>query len=191
FSGIAATSGIYGDINKVPTTGASLQTARQDRLTYSGLRASKQLAANDFGKMNQYKSKIKSVCSKLRMDPAVVAGIISRESRAGSALKNGWGDNGNAFGLMQVDKRSHKIVGAWNSEQHITQGIEILISMYNIIKKKFPSASKEMCLKGAIAAYNTGPGRVNSLSNVDAQTYARDYANDVCGRAQYYASHGY
>jgi len=32
----------------------------------------------------------------------VIAGIISRESHAGKILKNGWGDRGNGFGLMQV-----------------------------------------------------------------------------------------
>ncbi|XP_075706444.1 lysozyme g-like [Rhinoderma darwinii] len=141
--------------------------------------------------MNQYKSKIQSVATKTQMDAALIAGIISRESRAGSALKNGWGDNNNCFGLMQVDKRYHKIMGAWNSEQHIIQGAEILKSMYGAIKKKFPSASKEMLLKGAIAAYNTGPDRVKNLNDVDAYTTGKDYANDVVARAQFYRTRGY
>ncbi|XP_075706441.1 lysozyme g-like [Rhinoderma darwinii] len=191
FADIAFTSGIYGDIDKVPTTGASLTTAQQDKIKYSGVDASKKLAENDLVKMNQYKSKIQSVATKKQMDAALIAGIISRESRAGSALKNGWGDNNNGFGLMQVDKRYHKIMGTWNSEEHIMQGAEILKSMYDAIKKKFPSASKEMLLKGAIAAYNTGQDRVKNLNDVDASTTGKDYANDVVARARFYRSRGY
>lgn len=191
FADIAATSGNFGDIGRVPTTGASRRTAQQDRLTYGGVAASKKLAEHDLGRMNRYKNNILTVARQKGMDGAVIAGIISRETRAGNALKNGWGDNYNAFGLMQVDKRYHKIRGGWNSVEHITQGTEILTSNYNIMKKKFPSSSKEMWLKGAIAAYNTGSGRVKNLNNVDAYTTGKDYANDVTARAQYYRAHGY
>lgn len=52
--------------------------------------------------MNRYKTLIKKVGKKLCIEPALIAGIISRESHAGKILKNGWGDNGNGFGLMQV-----------------------------------------------------------------------------------------
>jgi len=52
--------------------------------------------------MEKYKSIITKVGKAKKMDPAVIAGIISRESRAGAALKDGWGDRGNGFGLMQV-----------------------------------------------------------------------------------------
>lgn len=36
--------------------------------------------------------------------PAVIAGIASRESRAGKMLysTNGWGDHHHAYGIMQV-----------------------------------------------------------------------------------------
>ncbi len=37
-----------------------------------------------------------------KIDPAVIAAMISRESRAGALLKNGWEPEGNGFGLMQV-----------------------------------------------------------------------------------------
>ena len=60
------------------------------------------MAETDAGRMEKYKSKIKSVGGKYGIDPAIIAGIISRESRAGNQLKDGWGDGGNAWGLMQV-----------------------------------------------------------------------------------------
>lgn len=52
--------------------------------------------------MEKYKSIIIKVGKAKKIEPAVIAAIISRESRAGAALKDGWGDRGNGFGLMQV-----------------------------------------------------------------------------------------
>lgn len=63
------------------------------------------MAEVDLKRMDQYKSIIMKVAKAKKMDPAVIAGIISRETRAGSCdsgLVDGWGDNNNAFGLMQV-----------------------------------------------------------------------------------------
>ncbi|KAE8625586.1 hypothetical protein XENTR_v10006326 [Xenopus tropicalis] len=148
------------------------------------------MAQTDLTRMNRYRSIIESVSRKMGMDAALIAGIISRESRAGNVLINGWGDNGNAFGLMQVDKRFHKISGAWNSEEHVTQGTEILIGMFASIKRKFPQWSTEQHLKGAVAAYNAGPGNVIS-NDVDVRTTGKDYANDVLARAKFYKGRGY
>ncbi|NP_001088153.1 lysozyme G-like 2 S homeolog precursor [Xenopus laevis] len=183
-------SGRFGDINKVQTSGASCRTAKQDKLTICGVQASETMAQTDLTRMNRYKSIIQSVSQKKGMDAALIAGIISRESRAGNVLVNGWGDHGNAFGLMQVDKRFHTVTGAWNSEEHVTQGTDILIGMFDSIRRKFPTWSTEQHLKGAIAAYNAGPGNVISL-DVDTRTTGKDYANDVVARAKFYKKRGY
>lgn len=66
------------------------------------------MAELDAGRMEKYRSKINSVGRRYDIDPALIAAIISRESRAGNALTNGWGDYSpargqyNAWGLMQV-----------------------------------------------------------------------------------------
>ena len=64
------------------------------------------MAQTDAGRMEKYKSFINNVAKKHDVDPAVIAAIISRESRAGNVIFNtnppGWGDNYNGFGLMQV-----------------------------------------------------------------------------------------
>ncbi|KAM5182014.1 lysozyme g-like [Mantella aurantiaca] len=185
------TSGIYGDINKIPTTGASCTTAKQDKLKVCGVEASKRLAQNDLGRINKYKSKILSVARQKNIDPSVIAGIMSRESRGGSILKNGWGDHNNAFGLMQIDKRYHTLKGAWDSETHIAQAVDILISSINQVKKKFPGQSSENILKGAIAAYNAGVGNIRDIRDVDSRTTGRDYGNDSVARAQFYKAHGF
>lgn len=54
--------------------------------------------------MEKYRSKINTVGAKYGIDPALIAAIISRETRAGNCLQGGWGDGGNAWGLMQVVK---------------------------------------------------------------------------------------
>ncbi|XP_050958616.1 lysozyme g isoform X2 [Labeo rohita] len=182
---------IYGNIMDIDTTGASQATANQDRLIVNGVEASKRLAETDLARMENYKGLITRVGRAKQMDPAVIAAIISRESRAGAALEDGWGDHGNAFGLMQVDRRYHTPVGAFDSEQHITQATEILIKFIKEIKARFPTWSQEQCFKGGISAYNAGVSSVSSNENIDARTTGQDYSNDVVARAQYYKSKGY
>ncbi|XP_054460630.1 lysozyme g-like [Anoplopoma fimbria] len=190
----------FGDIMSVQTTGASVQTAQQDKLTYSGVRASHTLAQTDAGRMDNYKSTIRRVGAKYGIAPALIAAIISRESRAGNVLEGGWGDYDhsrgqyNAWGLMQVDVNpnggGHTARGGWNSEEHLCQGTEILVYFIGRIRNKFPSWTAEQQLKGGIAAYNMGDGNVHSYGEVDAHTTGRDYSNDVVARAQWYKNKG-
>ncbi|KAF5904969.1 lysozyme g-like isoform X1, partial [Clarias magur] len=147
------------------------------------------MAAYDLERMDMYKPIIMNVAKTKKLDPAVIAGIISRETRAGtraSGLIDGWGDEGNAFGLMQVDQRYHKPTGEWDSEEHIHQATDILIRFIKKIQDKFPDWSAEDHFKGGIAAYNAGPGNVCCHEGMDCQTTGSDYANDVVARAQFF-----
>ncbi|XP_074717059.1 lysozyme g-like [Strix uralensis] len=181
----------YGSVDRIKTPGASCKTAKSEGLPYCGVSASEKIAERDLIAMNQYKTLIKKVGEKLCVEPAVIAGIISRESHAGKILKNGWGDNGNGFGLMQVDKKSHTPVGRWNSETHLIQGTNILITMIKRIQGKFPRWTRDQQLKGGISAYNAGTKNVRSYDRMDIGTTHDDYSNDVVARAQYYLKHGY
>ncbi|RXM94900.1 Lysozyme g [Acipenser ruthenus] len=96
---------IYGDVTKIDTTGASEKTAKQDKLTVKGVAASHKLAEHDLANMNKYKPLIIKVGRAQQMDPCVIAGIISRESRAGTQLKDGWSTDKKGFGLMQERSR--------------------------------------------------------------------------------------
>ncbi|AWP05859.1 G-type lysozyme isoform 6 [Scophthalmus maximus] len=168
----------YGNIMKVETSGASSETAKQDSLGYSGVRASHTMAKTDIDRMENY-----------------------RESRAGNTLDNGCGDWNprrnayNAFGLMQVDTNpsggGHIAEGAWDSEVHLCQGTRILVGFIERIRNKFPDWCTEQKLKGGIAAYNMGDGNVHSYSKVDENTTGRDYSNDVVARAQWYKNNGF
>ncbi|KAM9857091.1 lysozyme g-like [Aulostomus maculatus] len=184
----------YGNIMNVETSGASARTAQQDKLDSTGVAASQAMAKTDLGRMNRYKDIITKVGDQQGIQPALIAGIISRESRAGNVLKDGWGDHGNAWGLMQVDVNpsggGHTKRGDWNSEEHISQGTEILVYFIKRIQNKFLDWTAEQQLKGGIAAYNTGDGRVSSYNGVDEKTTGKDYSNDVVARAQWYKNQG-
>nr|BAL44625.2 lysozyme G [Platichthys stellatus] len=179
----------------VETSGASWQTAQQDSLGYSGVNASHTMAQTDMGRMSQFKSKIMRVGQRHGVDPALIAAIISRESRAGNALQGDWRDFHNAWGLMQLDVNpnggGHTAKGGWDSEEHLNQGTEILVNFINRISNKFPGWSREQQLRGGIAAYNMGDGNVHSYSGVDQHTTGGDYSNDVTARAQWYKNNGY
>ncbi|XP_060883596.1 LOW QUALITY PROTEIN: lysozyme g-like, partial [Labrus mixtus] len=150
----------------------------------------------------EFRSKINRVGAQKGIPPALIAAIISRESRAGNTIKNtgGRGDYDesrrayNAFGLMQVDVNpnggGYSPEGAWDSEEHLRQATGILVHFMEQIKKKISNWSPEQKLKGGIAAYNMGDGNVHSYENVDGHTTGRDYSNDVVARAQWYRNHG-
>ncbi|XP_031434145.1 lysozyme g-like [Clupea harengus] len=148
-------------------------------------------AKEDLPHINKYKDKIISAANNCNVPPSVVAGIISRETRGGRGAgftSDGWGDNRNAFGLMQVDKNWHKPQGAWDSQTHIEQGVGILKSFYPQFEAK--GWSDKQTLKGALAAYNMGTERMD-YNNVDAHTTGGDYSADVLARAEYFERNGY
>lgn len=61
------------------------------------------MAKTDKARVEKYKSEILKAAEKHEVDPAVIAGIMSRETRAGNTLdEDGYGDDKKAFGLMQV-----------------------------------------------------------------------------------------
>lgn len=71
-----------------------------------GVAASHEMARIDYERMTNYTGIIKRAGQHCDVDPALIAGIISRESRAGNQLENGWGDHGKAWGLMQVESNT-------------------------------------------------------------------------------------
>ncbi|XP_077427524.1 lysozyme g-like isoform X2 [Vanacampus margaritifer] len=180
----------YGDIMKVDTSGASALTARQDGLPYEGAEASHNMAETDLNALNVYKEIIQKVGQQKGIDPAIIASIISRQSRGGKVLKEGWGDDGNCWGLMQISKNYHTPKGGWDSEEHIRQGTDILIGVIGNIKTIFRAWTPEQQLKGGLAAYNCGPRAVRAYDRVDENTSGGDFSNDVVARAQWYKRHG-
>jgi len=183
--------GCYGDIMDVDTTGASAQTAAQDGLP-GGVSSSYAMAQNDYANMAQYKSMIVQVADTLCADAAYIAGIISRETRAGAALgPDGYGGDGHGYGLMQVDDRYHTVEGGPFSIDNIMQGTQILIDSIGCVGSNHRTWTDDMNLKGGLSAYNAGCGNVQSYDNMDVGTTGNDYGNDVTARSQWYKQNGY
>uniref|UniRef100_A0A4W4GCL3 Lysozyme g n=1 Tax=Electrophorus electricus TaxID=8005 RepID=A0A4W4GCL3_ELEEL len=185
------------NIKNIPTTGAGETTSKQLwNSQLMGKPASHALAEDDAGRMKHYRRAILRAAQKTQIDPAVIAAIISRETRGGSYLQpDGWNSQGAAFGIMQVEMILLDHLHIWgggtysgkDSEEHITQACSLLA---DFIEDMNPSWSPEQRYKGGIAAYNCGPAKVTS-TDVDRNTEDGDYANDVVARVQWYKLHGY
>ena len=105
--------------------------------------------------------------------------------------RNGWGDGGNAFGIMQVDKRYHSIEGTPDpkSLEHIEQATGIFVNNLQQVQQKHPDWDDRYVIKGAAVAYNAGLNTVQTITGMDRGTTGDDYGSDVIARAQYYANH--
>lgn len=68
----------------------------------AGVAALRRTADADIIRLRKYEIPIKRVARNLCLDPALIAAIISQESRAGLLLDNGWDQAQQRFGLMQV-----------------------------------------------------------------------------------------
>lgn len=66
-----------------------------------GVRASERLAEIDMPYILRYQPVIRTVGQKYCMDPAVIAGVLSRESHGGNIMVN-VGNVGDGIGVVQV-----------------------------------------------------------------------------------------
>lgn len=172
----------------------------------TGVPASEAIVKEDMGRLNEHREVIEQVAKEKGIPPALLAAIISRESRAGAALSRGWGDGGDAFGVMQIDKTKQDISEGtqnqilcsgndgcyWDpwSKEHLSQGADILLG--NLAHIQSPGQGKghhpdwpiERQWQGAVAAYNFGPGNVQNIDAIDKGTSGNDYSNDVWARAK-------
>jgi hypothetical protein len=176
-------------LRRAHTTGASAVTAAQDGLQ-PGIAGSHQMANTDLRRVLTLKDAFVLSGKTFDVPPALLAAIASRESRGGNVLAaDGTGDRGNGFGIMQVDKRFHRVIGGPRSQEHINQATEILADVRRQVQKKHPSWTDEHILKGALVAYNSGIRNVQTIARMDSGTTGNDYGSDVIARAQFYLQH--
>ena len=169
--------------------GASAETAQQDRLA-GGMKSSIKMAKADEDRTMQYKDLFIEAAARYDLPPPLLAAIASRETRGGGQLgRDGYSIYGGnqGFGLMQVDAGHHPPTGGPTSIEHIEQAAGILAQFRDTLANRNPNWTEGQVLKAATAAYNTGPGRVTSVANMDSRTTGKDYSNDTWIRAQYYA----
>jgi SH3-like domain-containing protein len=175
----------------VPTSGASARTAAQDGLP-PGIAASEAMAQRDLERVKKIANTLLSASAKFGIPAALLAAEAGRESRAGGALDpDGWGDNHIGFGILQVDKNSHRIGGSESptSQAHVDQATGILAGYIDAVQDLHPDWDDIYILKGAVAAYNCGPSNVRTIEAMDIGTTGDDYSSDVIARAKYYLKH--
>ncbi len=179
-------------LQEAATTGASEKTALQKLLPADrhlrGVEASHKLAEYDRPAVKELWPYFVDAGAKYDVPPAVLAGIASRESRCGALLEDGWGDGGQAFGIMQIDKGAHESIAQGDPKglEHISQATEIFRDKLDQVCRKHPTWEESYQLHGAIAAYNMGASNVQTQAGIDIGTTHDDYGSDVLARAQYY-----
>ncbi len=122
---------------------------------------------------------VQAAARRYNLDPALILGVIDRETRG----RNIVGDGGHGRGLMQIDDRYH---GTWlaghdgglDPESNIDYGAHMLRQNLDHFNGN---------TQAALAAYNSGVGRVDGLiaagQDVDSRTTGHDYGADTIRRA--------
>uniref|UniRef100_A0A8C0SQI5 Lysozyme g-like protein n=1 Tax=Canis lupus familiaris TaxID=9615 RepID=A0A8C0SQI5_CANLF len=148
-----------------------------------GVRASERLAEIDMPYLLRYQPVIHTVGQKYCVDPAVIAGVLSRESHGSNAMVN-VGNTGNGIGVVQDP--GFYAPTSWISESQVSQITEVLTVRIKEIQRRFPTWTSDQHLKGGLCAYAGGPGYIRS-----SQDLSCDFCNDVLARAKYFKRHGF
>ncbi|NXY46187.1 LYG protein, partial [Ceuthmochares aereus] len=105
----------------------------------TGLAVVRRTAEVDVVRLRKYEIPIKRVARNLCLDPALIAAIISQESRVGLLLNNGWDQEQQKYGLMQIGRQRQYPYTVWDSEEHINQGSTILVLAINEVRARHPT----------------------------------------------------
>jgi type VI secretion system secreted protein VgrG len=144
----------------------------------------------------KYQPMAEKLGEKYHLPPALILGLMSRESGFGTLLAaNGTGDNGHGFGILQVDNRSHVAVGGPYSEEAADQAVGIFSSGLKSVQAAHPTWTSDQQLAGAVAAYNAGPGNVatqptnpTTWAQMDQGTTGNNYSRDTWAQSQWFAN---
>lgn len=116
------------------------------------------------------------ICEERGIDPAIIIAMIDRESDFRGNLV---GDNGHAFGLMQVQPQWHQermdklgVTDLLEPYQNVLTGIDYLDELLNY-------AGKERTIEWALMAYNGGPSYAIQKSSEGVVT---EYVTDVLNK---------
>ena len=136
------------------------------------------------------------VGEKHGVPPALVLGMMSRESDFGAALdSDGRGDGGHGYGILQVDDRTIKNpAGGPYSYEHLDQAMDVFDTKLSEVKQAHPTWTSDQQLAGAVAAYNSGSGNIHTQPSgaggwaaMDDGTAHDNYSRDTWARAQWFA----
>ena len=117
------------------------------------------------------------LCEEYKIDPVLIFAIAKRETQFDHTLK---GDNGNAYGLMQVQPRWHQdridklgVTDLMNPYQNVEVAIDYLADLFEYDKS----------LEWTLMAYNAGPTGANRNENrgvvTEYVTVVKQYAEEI------------
>lgn len=176
-----------------PTQGCSLATAQAEALASGGVASSHAIMRRDLARLSPSRlAGFRAVGLRLQVPPEVIVALASRESHLGAVLGRfgsdpGWGDHNHAWGILQVDRRFHRIEGLDDpfSDAHVAQAIGLFASYRDQIQRLHPDWDDAFVLKGACVAYNSGVSNVQTIAGMNVGTTGNDYGDDVIARAQF------
>lgn len=146
----------------------------------------------------KYKDEAIKLGKKHHVPPALILGLMSRESDFGTSLdSHGRGDGGNGYGILQVDVGTIKHPkGGPYSYEHLDQAMGVFDDKLAQVKAAHPHWTSDQQLAGAVAAYNSGAGNVHTQPSgtagwaaMDQGTTGNDYSRDTWARSQWFAEH--
>ncbi|XP_051488987.1 lysozyme g-like isoform X2 [Apus apus] len=178
----------YGDLSALQAPMISCTAVRAPDCA-AGLAMVRRTAEADVIRLRKYEIPIKRVARNLCLDPALIAAIISQESRVGLLLDNGWDQDRRKYGLMQLGRQQQPF-GVWDSEEHINQCSTILVLAIKEVRARHPTWTWDRQLRGGICTYHAKMGnrQVYEEDPCDRDNY---YVNSVIRRAQYFKRHGF
>ncbi|NXI05879.1 LYG protein, partial [Pachycephala philippinensis] len=141
-------------------------------------------AEADLVRLRRYEIPIRRVARNLCLDPALIGGIMSQESRVGLLLDNGWDQSRQKYGLMQISRQQLQPYAVWDSEEHINQCSNILVLSINEVRARHPTWTWDRQLRDGISAYNAGVNTVQTYDKMDIGK-THNYANDVDAGARF------
>ncbi|XP_004458111.3 lysozyme g-like protein 1 [Dasypus novemcinctus] len=175
--------GCYGNIRTFDTPGASCGIGRRQGLNYCGVRASERLAEIDMPYLLRYQPVMRTVGQKYCVDPAVIAGVLSRQLHGGKVLVN-VGSVGDRVGMVQ--EPNLYAPSSWISESQVAEVTRVLVVRIKEIQRRFSTWTPDQHLRGGLCAYGGGVGYVRSTQDLSC-----DFCDDVLARAKFYKRHGF
>lgn len=151
----------------------------------------------DLAHVLPYREKLRDVCAEQGFDPFVLAGLGLRESGlgtcAGYAPKGplGWGDQGHAFGLFQIDKRFHAPFLATPASQTVEGQARYALALLQgnaaSLGHLVPGLAPARALEATLCGYNASLTRVVNLvrsgQDPNLATTGKDYGRWVVAKA--------
>ncbi|XP_074839375.1 lysozyme g-like [Carettochelys insculpta] len=173
--------GCYGDLQTIQTPEVSCEPVQTPAC---GVQSAAKLVQVHIIRLRQYEVPIKRVAKIYCIDPALIGALISVESGAGLNLVDGWNRDRTRYGLMQIHKHYNTIPVAWDSEDHIAHGTNILVTSMKELRIKHPTWTWQQCLIGGLCAFHDKVRNIQVYDGTDNCNLNNNYVNTVLVRAK-------